>query len=921
MTSTPRQIATDVRKVPKGTGNPGAIAVRAQVVLPTDPNATPPDFLPLSPLVARLETTLKRLLRSSAAADESAFAQDTEAVRAMMLNCARMIRKGQQLLEKREQGREDSVRGSTRSGFLMMLDELIGPKPEDRTWHDEWMELNQETARLRGFPIPTEAMLTGDGKYAAATKLKTYQSQVDFKTERGWSLEDAEAHVALSGVCMTAISDSIRQRSSRFAASAHAVYDALALAAQRQAQELPKPVFAFINTGGDKPAGLAVEVDEQFAELSRPDANGFRGFSCPGEVFAAGDDVLDKLFPGNGLPPQQRRLVHGQEEYLPVENGDVVAILPKQPNGRMLHQPIATNGGSYRVPPNSLITLLRYREPGEWLAPNGVRPGCGCYEVAVTFYALAQGGREKRALAEGAEGAPDNPHSPLAGAAGRRKGREPRRDGVPSKLLADVPTLSYADRTTYARGLKELEGALPLTVAQEWQRDDIWTAHDGSRFSAALEFAYVSGVAGERPAETTNHIFMLNTFAGQRDEGHVGLSLSDFTEVANSYVRKQAAMGGMTVEPKLHQLTEEEVCALRLYTGPGYQVTVPNHEPIPSLAPITSLRLCTGPGYQVINTFLREMGKLSEPMRRKLACSPELTYAATTRAICSGIRKLARVNPSGKASLLPKRAKLVWDKQRMMMQAGITFKRAGTQKLEPIASADEVGAALIASASRAYAQDSAETAEQSLRTSIGYAQDSAETAEQTNVALRWRGVRGNLPSSFFTPSDKLGTVVATELGLMSTSTSIETPCHYMVGTSNVLWELRTRPEDEHGYHQGADVSMISQFSAEKEELFPPLTMLTVMLKSGDGAHGSANHEEGDSPKGQQQRLHKAASNVLDRLSMGDIVGDGEGEPTEMTFAALMEQEHMQEFMRKWEASIEYIDDRKFLKIVVEPTFV
>jgi len=36
MASAPRQIAIDVRKVPRGTGNPGAIPVRAQVVLPTE---------------------------------------------------------------------------------------------------------------------------------------------------------------------------------------------------------------------------------------------------------------------------------------------------------------------------------------------------------------------------------------------------------------------------------------------------------------------------------------------------------------------------------------------------------------------------------------------------------------------------------------------------------------------------------------------------------------------------------------------------------------------------------------------------------------------------------------------------------------------------------------------------------------------
>lgn len=43
---------------------------------------------------------------------------------------------------------------------------------------------------------------------------------------------------------------------------------------------------------------------------------------------------------------------------------------------------------------------------------------------------------------------------------------------------------------------------------------------------------------------------------------------------------------------------------------------------------------------------------------------------------------------------------------------------------------------------------------------------------------------------------------------------------------NVLWELDCRDEDE-AFHNGADVSMLSQFATEKEVLFPPLTMLAV----------------------------------------------------------------------------------------------
>jgi hypothetical protein len=69
---------------------------------------------------------------------------------------------------------------------------------------------------------------------------------------------------------------------------------------------------------------------------------------------------------------------------------------------------------------------------------------------------------------------------------------------------------------------------------------------------------------------------------------------------------------------------------------------------------------------------------------------------------------------------------------------------------------------------------------------------------------------------------------------MSTSSGETTPIHYMAAAPkpNLLWEIRCRPEDDTGFHFGADVSFLSQFCAEKEYLFPPLTMLRVIEREG-----------------------------------------------------------------------------------------
>merc|ERR1712232_50617 len=96
----------------------------------------------------------------------------------------------------------------------------------------------------------------------------------------------------------------------------------------------------------------------------------------------------------------------------------------------------------------------------------------------------------------------------------------------------------------------------------------------------------------------------------------------------------------------------------------------------------------------------------------------------------------------------------------------------------------------------------------------------------------FRGVRGKLPSSFW-QDDHLNMVCITDTAFMSTSRNQDTPISYMADSqngSNVLWELKPGLESDSAYHYGADISMLSQFSEEREVLFPPCSLLTVSLQ-------------------------------------------------------------------------------------------
>ena len=106
----------------------------------------------------------------------------------------------------------------------------------------------------------------------------------------------------------------------------------------------------------------------------------------------------------------------------------------------------------------------------------------------------------------------------------------------------------------------------------------------------------------------------------------------------------------------------------------------------------------------------------------------------------------------------------------------------------------------------------------------------AVNTPQESDRVLYRGLRGVLPKRFWL-ADGLGFVAATDTAFMSTSSAEETPLEYMKPhMPNLLWELHASAESDVGYHCGADISFLSQFAAEKEVLFPPMTMLKVISR-------------------------------------------------------------------------------------------
>ena len=92
----------------------------------------------------------------------------------------------------------------------------------------------------------------------------------------------------------------------------------------------------------------------------------------------------------------------------------------------------------------------------------------------------------------------------------------------------------------------------------------------------------------------------------------------------------------------------------------------------------------------------------------------------------------------------------------------------------------------------------------------------------------YRGVSGGYLPERVLSKNEHGVRGGIERGFMSTSTSREVALGYMeqrVGMPRMLFQIRMGMID-----RGADLQLLSQFAAEKEILFAPLTGLEVVEK-------------------------------------------------------------------------------------------
>jgi len=189
-----------------------------------------------------------------------------------------------------------------------------------------------------------------------------------------------------------------------------------------------------------------------------------------------------------------------------------------------------------------------------------------------------------------------------------------RREEMASKMMGSTVSLSYGKREAFVSSLSGLLATPTLTMEMEFARDIEWVDWKGEMYSLREEWAYVKGPAMPKPHCTP----------GTRDAGNAGKTPEKFMAEVNEFIRQRRKKGwGVALLEQDAFLSLDEVLAVRLYSGPAFQP---------------------------INTFLREVSKLSVEYKMRIARDPSLTYCATVQAIIDAIRKLAAVVTEEEAS-------------------------------------------------------------------------------------------------------------------------------------------------------------------------------------------------------------------------------------------------------------------------------
>jgi len=232
-----------------------------------------------------------------------------------------------------------------------------------------------ETALTTGKEVDVRRFLHG-GDHSIKAELQQYAAGLTWMVDAGWAPLHGSTAMLLLACGSAAIGRAIRDRTTEFAASAHALADALRQRALAVSTAAP-PTYASI----EGTFGVAA-ADEAWLSLLGPDIK-------PGHKFITSAPLQASLHPtrlpdpGTGGPIARTASAACQI----ARGGHVVCFLSEDSTpGDQLRTLLQTSPTSFALPPLAAITLIACLDPGEWDVGEGpIWQRCLCVRVAVAY--------------------------------------------------------------------------------------------------------------------------------------------------------------------------------------------------------------------------------------------------------------------------------------------------------------------------------------------------------------------------------------------------------------------------------------------------------------------------------------------------------------------------------------------------------
>ena len=264
--------------------------------------------------------------------------------------------------------------------------QIIGDKPS-HSWEAEWVEMCVEQAVLDGAKEYAHANLyEAGGPDSIEAAVGKHREAVDFKIASGWSPRLAQAHTLISACGLSAVARALRDGDDKYAASTHAICEALGSRAREMTAGGAKSdaiaPLAYCNLHGR--FGLASE-DQSWGRHLTPTARVGAHFTTNAIACGTANEKCFADGGGFGVPVMVRNVgVRFQTQDSPVvcfvsrptteskAKPDAANVFGGKKKAKQRtplatgHSLIHSSGSSYELPPLATVVLEAIVPPGEW---------------------------------------------------------------------------------------------------------------------------------------------------------------------------------------------------------------------------------------------------------------------------------------------------------------------------------------------------------------------------------------------------------------------------------------------------------------------------------------------------------------------------------------------------------------------------